>query len=70
MSAENVVADLLADELDQRGRSSCAEIAWPDAVDRVELGDALAGLVDQPGVLERHAQAGGERRQQPDVAPR
>ena len=32
-----------------------------DLVDGRELGDPLAGLVDQPRVLERDAEARGER---------
>ena len=38
-----------------------------DAVDHRELGVPLPRLVHQPRVLERHAQAAGERRQQPHV---
>ena len=36
-------------------------------VDERELGVALAGLLEQPGVLERDAEAAGERREQADV---
>ena len=67
MSAENVVADLLADELDERVQVQLRGDGLADAIDRVELGDSLAGLVDQAGVLERDAQAGGEGRQQAHV---
>ena len=62
------LAHLLADQLDQRREVELRGDRLADAVDRVELGDTLAGLVDQPRVLERDAEAGRERRQQPDVA--
>ena len=38
-----------------------------DVVDERELGVALPGLLEQPGVLERDAEAPGERGQQADV---
>ena len=36
-------------------------------VDQRELGVALPGLLEQPGVLERHGEAAGEGREQSDV---
>jgi hypothetical protein len=38
-----------------------------DVVDERELGVALTGLLEQPRVLERDAEAAGERREQADV---
>ena len=38
-----------------------------DVVDQRELGVALARLLEQPRVLERDAEAAGERGEEPDV---
>ena len=57
----------LADELDQGLELELRRERLPDAVDGRELGDALPRLVDQLGVLERDAQAAGDRREQPLV---
>ena len=62
------LAHLLADELHQGRQVELRGDRLTDAVDDVELGDPLAGLVDEAGVLQRDAEAGGERREQADVA--
>ncbi len=68
MSALERLAHLLADELQQDRQVELRGDRLTDAVDDVELGDPLAGLGDEAGVLQRDAQAGGERREQADVA--
>ena len=65
MSAPNVCPHLLADELDQRVEVELAAKRLADLVDRRQLGEPLAGLVDQAGVLEGDAQARREGRQEP-----
>ena len=62
------LAHLLADQLEQRREVELRRDRLADPVDRVELRDTLARLVDQPRVLERDAEAGREGRQQPHVA--
>ena len=57
----------LADELDQRVEIELRRERLPDAVHRRQLGHALPGLVDEPSVVERDAEAAGQRRQQPLV---
>ena len=61
------VAHLVAELLDQGVQVQLAGQRLADGVDDGELGGPLAGLVDEAGVVERHAQAGGERRQQVHV---
>ena len=64
------VEDLMepvADEVVHRLHLEVLGQAALDVVDQRELGVALPGLLEQPGVLERDAQAPGERRQEPDV---
>ncbi len=57
--------DALADELDQgvELEPCCERLA--DAVHGGQLCHALAGLVNEPRVVERDAEAAGERRQEP-----
>ena len=64
MSASNVSRILSPTRSIRDGRSRCADERLPDAVDDGELGGAPPRLVDQAGVLERHAEAPGERRQE------
>ena len=61
------LADALADELDQRVELELGRERLADAVHGRQLGDALARLVDEPRVLERDAEAAGQRRQEPLV---
>ena len=64
------VEDLLqaiADEVVHRLHLQVLGEAPLDVVDQRELGVALPGLLEQPGVLERDAEAPGERRQEPEV---
>ena len=58
------LAHPLSDQLDQRVEIELRSECLPDAVDRRELGHALPGLVHEPSVVERDAQAAGKRRQQ------
>ena len=67
--------DLVADEVVHRLHVELGGEALLDAVDDRQLGGALVRLgqqalrlVEEPRVLERDAQARGERRQQPNVA--
>ena len=69
------LADLVADEVVHRLHVELGGEALLDAVDDRQLGCALVGLgeqslrlVEQPGVLERDAQARGEGREKADVA--
>ena len=66
--ASKIVADPVADEVVHRLHLEVLREPRWTLVDQRELGVALAGLLEQPGVLERHAQAPCDRRQQPDVA--
>ena len=59
--------DLVADDVVDRLQLELAGERRLDAVDQRELGVALPGLVDEPRVLERDAEAAGERRQEPLV---
>ena len=61
------LAHPLADQLDQRVEVELRGERLPDAVHRRELGHPLARLVDETGVVERDAEAAGERGQQPLV---
>ena len=61
------LAHALADELDQRVELELCRERLADAVHGRELGHALARLVDEPRVVERDAQAAGQRRQEPLV---
>ena len=54
--------DPVADEVVDRLRVELAGDRRLDAVDQRELGVSLPGLVDEAGVLERDAEAAGERR--------
>ncbi len=58
----------VADEVVHRLHLEVLGEASLDVVDERELGVALTGLLEQPGVLERDAEAARERREQPDVA--
>ena len=58
------LAHPLSDQLDQRVEIELRRERLADAVDRCELGHALPGLVHEPRVVERDAQAARERRQQ------
>ena len=64
------VAHQVADQLVHRVEVELARQRLADLVDGRQLGHPLARLVDQAGVLERDAQAGGERRQEADVRRR
>ena len=55
--------DLLPDEFDQCGEVELGRDGLPDPIDRIELGDATAGLVDESCVLKGDAETRGERRQ-------
>ena len=73
LGVEDLV-DLVADELVHRPACRAGRQALLDAVDDRQLGGPLVGLgqqalrlVEQAGVLERDAQARGERREQPLV---
>ena len=59
--------ELVAEPLDQGVELELLGERLPDVVDDRELGRALPRLLEQPGVLERDAQAPGERREQADV---
>ena len=59
--------DLVADEVVDRLRVELAGDRRLDAVDQRELGVSLAGLVDEARVVERDAEAAGERDEQPLV---
>ena len=61
------VADLVADDVVDRLRLELARDRRLDAVDQRQLGVPLAGLVDEPRVVERDAEAAGERGQEPLV---
>ena len=58
------LADALADEVDQLVEVELGRKRLADAVHRPELGDALPRLVDQLRVLERDAEAAGDRPEQ------
>ena len=58
------VADEVVHRLHARGSPASAPL---DVVDQRELGVPLAGLLEQPRVLERDAEAAGERDEQPHV---
>ena len=58
------LADPLADQIDQLVEVELGRERLADAVHRSELGDALSRLVDQLRVLERDAEAAGDRREQ------
>ena len=49
-------------QLDQLVEVELGRVAWPTLVDDRQLGGALARLVDQARVLQRDAEARGERR--------
>ena len=59
--------DPVADQVVHRLHLEVLGEAALDVVDERELGVALPGLLEQPSVLERDAQAPGERRQEPQV---
>ena len=61
------VPDLVADRVVDRLRLELAGDRVLDAVDQRQLGVPLPRLVHEPRVLERDAQAAGQRRQQADV---
>ena len=61
------LADALADELDQGVELELCRERLADAVHGGQLGHALARLVDEPRVVERDAEAAGQRRQEPLV---
>ena len=72
--ASKIVAELVADEVVHRLHVELCGEAVLDAVDDRQLGGALVGLgqeplglVEQAGVLEGDAEAGGEGVEQPDV---
>src|SRR5215212_4966375 len=67
-------ADAFADGLGYRVEVELFRERFSDVVDDRKLGVPLLGLrektvrlIEQPRVLERHAQAAGERRQQADI---
>ena len=61
------LTELVAEPLDQRVELELLGERLSDVVHDRELGRPLAGLLEQPGVLEPHVQAPGERGEQPDV---
>ena len=61
------LANLLADELDQRVEVELGRESLADAVHRRQLADALARLLHEAGVLERDGETAAERRQEPLV---
>ena len=68
------LAQLVADQIDDGLEVELGGHAFLDAVDDRELGGALLGLLQQPlrlveqaRVLERHAHARGDRREQADL---
>ncbi len=61
------LTDALADELDQGVELEPCRERLADAVHGGQLGHALARLVDEPCVVERDAEAAGQRRQEPLV---
>ncbi len=72
--ASKISLDLVADQLVHRLHVELGGQAFLDAVDDRQLGRSLVGLgqqalrlVEQPGVLERDAQAARERGQQPNL---
>ena len=69
--------DPVADQVVHRLHVQVLGEALLDAVDQGELGGALVGLgqqalrlVEEPRVLQRHAEAAGQRHQQPHIALR
>ena len=60
--------DLVAHEVVHGLHLELGGEALLDAVDDGQLGGSLAGLVDEPSVLEGHAEAGRQRGQQPTSA--
>ena len=65
--ASKMSCEPVADEVVHRLRVQVLDQAALDLVDQGELGVALAGLLEQPRVLEGDAEAPGERRQQTHV---
>ena len=59
--ASKTVLELVADVIVDRLRIELAGDGRLHAVDERELGITLPRLVDEPRVLERDAEAGGER---------
>ena len=64
------LAELVADEIVDRLQLELAGDRFLDAVDQRELGIPLPGLVEEASVLERDAEAGGERVEELDVGRR
>src|SRR6185436_18387402 len=60
--------DLLADELEQVVELELGRQRVADLVDRRQLGEALAGLIDEADVLEGDTEARGKRPEQLDIA--
>ena len=59
---------LVADEPDERPEVELRGDRLTDLIDGGQFGHPLAGLGDQAGILERDAQARGDRRQESDIA--
>ena len=62
------LTQLVAEALDQDVEPQLLGDRLADVVHDRQLGRVLTRLLEQPGVLERDAQAARERREQPDVA--
>ena len=68
MTRTESFAHLLADELDQRVEVELGRERLADAVHRPQLGHALPRFMYEAGVVERDAEATGQRHQEPLVA--